>query len=98
MPTPRLTILLGLVVAACLLPQSALAGRWLPSEAISQDGASAPLVAMGPQGNATIVFMRNGQLRGVGRAPHGDFKSLGALSDSSPSSPDITAGRSGAVG
>jgi hypothetical protein len=99
MPPPRLTILLALMAAAfVVLPQSALADRWLPSKRISQQGgASSPLVAMGPQGNATIVFLRDGQLRAVGRAPRKGFKSLGALSPSA-SAPDLSSGRPGAVG
>src|SRR4051812_45421887 len=99
MPSPRLTTLAALAATAILaLPATALAARWLPSKAVSQTGASAPQVAMGPGGNATIVFMRGGVLRAVGRKPGGVFKSLGALSGSGASAPFVTAGRSGAIG
>src|SRR4051812_7371879 len=99
MPSPRLTILAALAAAAVLaLPATAPAAGWLPSKAVSRAGSSAPQVAMGPGGNATIIFMRGGVLRAVGRKPGGAFRSLGALSGSGASAPYIAAGRTGAIG
>src|SRR3954449_12998358 len=98
MPRTTITALVAAAAACLLAVQPAAADRWRPSDSISGPGSSAPQVALGPQGNITAIWLRDGVLRGAGRAPRGGFKSLGALSGPNASSADIAVGRSGAIG